>query len=85
MNPGSFSFGPVWWAVFLAVVALTVVGVMLLFLWQAGREKAPRTTARAERALGATARPAGALAAPVDEAPTPARRRAPRKPVGRPA
>jgi len=44
MNPGSFTFGPTWWAVFLALVALAVVAVMLLFLWQAGRERAPRQT-----------------------------------------
>lgn len=63
MNPGSFSFGPVWWAVFLAIVAVAVVGVMGLFLWQAGKERAPRRTpvpaqrpTRAVRQSGTTTR-----------------------------
>ena len=25
MNPGSFSFGPIWWAVFIGIAALLVV------------------------------------------------------------
>lgn len=43
MNPGSFSFGPLWWAVFIAIAAFAVVGVMILFLWQASKEPAPRS------------------------------------------
>lgn len=42
MNPGSFSFGPVFWAVFLAIAAISVVATMCLFLWQASKEPAPR-------------------------------------------
>lgn len=42
MNPGSFSFGPTWWAVFIGIMALAVVATMCLFLWQAGKERAPR-------------------------------------------
>lgn len=42
MNPGSFSFGPIWWAVFIGIAALLVVATMCLFLWQASKEKAPR-------------------------------------------
>ncbi|MEI5676109.1 MULTISPECIES: hypothetical protein [unclassified Nocardioides] len=55
MNPGSFSFGPLWWAVFLAVMALAVVAVMCLFLWQASKESAPRAAVpvRLDPALGA--------------------------------
>jgi hypothetical protein len=43
MNPAGLAFGPVWWSVFLAVVALTVVAVMLLFLRQASKEPVRRT------------------------------------------
>ncbi|NPC97332.1 hypothetical protein [Nocardioides sp. zg-DK7169] len=42
MNPGSFEFGAVWWAGFIAVVAFSVVAIMGLFLWQAVKEPAAR-------------------------------------------
>lgn len=59
MNPGSLSFGPVFWAVFLAVAALSVVATMCLFLWQASKEQAPR-----RRPAPAPARRDGVAAAP---------------------
>ena len=42
MNPGTFDFGPVWWAVFLLVVALVIFALMGLMLWQARRERPAR-------------------------------------------
>ncbi|WP_244931126.1 hypothetical protein [Nocardioides sp. W7] len=55
MNPGSFNFGPLWWAIFIAIAAFAVVGVMMLFLWQASKESVPRTRVhqRIDRPLGA--------------------------------
>ncbi|HTW17383.1 MAG TPA: hypothetical protein VMF51_19815 [Nocardioides sp.] len=50
MNPGSFSFGPLWWALFIAIAAFAVVGVMILFLWQASKESAPRAAREVEKA-----------------------------------
>jgi len=71
MNPGSFSFGPLWWALFIAIAAFAVVGVMILFLWQASKESAPRaaTHRRADRALepGRAAREVGAAQAGDDD------------------
>lgn len=71
MNPGSFSFGPLWWAVFIAIAAFAVVGVMILFLWQASKEPAPRSAAhrRHDRALepGPSAREVGVAQAGDDE------------------
>lgn len=46
MNPGSVNFGPVWWAVFLAIMAVGVVATMCLFLWQASKEPVPRKATR---------------------------------------
>ncbi|SDC82692.1 hypothetical protein [Nocardioides lianchengensis] len=69
MNPGSFSFGPLWWAIFLGVMALAVVAVMCLFLWQASRESTPRAAVpvRLDPALGSGQR-VGQLAVDQDAA-----------------
>ena len=41
MNPGSFEFGPTWWAVFIAA-AFSVFAIMGVFLWQAVKEPAAK-------------------------------------------
>jgi len=42
MNPGSFEFGPTWWAVFIAAAAFSVFAIMGVFLWQAVKEPAAK-------------------------------------------